>query len=379
MPMKDNQSISFKYGINSATALFGFILLTTLSGGMLYAAIVNERPYNIGGLIVKSELINIFLFVAAGLTGSLVLKVLFALILSRSDRQITLFDNRITAPVSTFSNKTRILFFNAIKSAEIQKNQGKRHLKLKHARGDLMIPEVAMDSESDFLRLCELAAKRISAARNQSASPPASGLAGSHQTPHSRSIHNPAANQYNPRAYGKSKKELLEAASFFNDTVKKLLTIDGTLHAETLVSSIARMCGSLLFRSFEFEGDLEPGMTVLSEQANVEGPKLVNLVFRTLQSLGQTVSDDTLDQNYLSSEYSHLSFKQVHDRLAVFFLRYCETADLTLKEGATAAAIASALIAHECREVLAIEKGAALAVFGLVEGTKTAPFPVRKQ
>ena len=59
-------------------------------------------------------------------------------------------------------------------------------------------------------------------------------------------------------------KTLISAASFFNDSSRKLLTIEGRLHAETLIASVSRMAGSLIYRSFGFDKAIEPGTSVLS-------------------------------------------------------------------------------------------------------------------
>lgn len=171
-------------------------------------------------------------------------------------------------------------------------------------------------------------------------------------------------------------KALLEAADFYNQTARKLLTIDGRLHAETLIASVARMAGSMMYRSFNFEQAIEPGTAVLSEQANIHGPKLMNVMFATLQQLGNKVGQENLDSEYASAKFSQLTFKESHDRLAPFFLKYCEVAPMSLHDAALGAAIATGILVHDCREVLSAEKGSAIAVYGFVEGTKTAPFPL---
>lgn len=170
-------------------------------------------------------------------------------------------------------------------------------------------------------------------------------------------------------------KALIAAADFFNQTAKKLLTIDGRLHVETLITSVARMAGSLMYRSFSIDKAIEPGTAVLSDQANVHGPKLMNVMLVTLQQLGDKVGQDNLNSEYASAKFSQLTFKESHERLAPFFLKYCEVTPMALQDAALGAAIATGIIVHDCREVLSVDKGSAIAVYGFVEGTKTAPFP----
>jgi hypothetical protein len=171
-------------------------------------------------------------------------------------------------------------------------------------------------------------------------------------------------------------KALLAAADFFNQSARQLLTIDGRLHAETLIASVARMAGSMMYRSFNFDKAIEPGTAVLSDQANIHGPKLMNVMFVTLQQLGDKVGQDSLNSEYASAKFSQLTFRESHDRLAPFFLKYCEVTPMALQDAALGAAIATGILVHDCREVLSADKGSAIAVYGFVEGTKTAPFPL---
>lgn len=169
---------------------------------------------------------------------------------------------------------------------------------------------------------------------------------------------------------------LIEAANYFNQASRARLTRNNRFHPETLILSVSRMAGSLMFRSFEIDTPLEPGTTVLSEQANVYGPKLMNLMFATLGQLGNPVGQADIDNDYASARLSPLSFKGSLERLAPLYLGYCETTSLGFHDAALGAAIATGITVHDCSQVLAAEKGCALAIYGFVEGTKTAPFPV---
>ncbi len=175
---------------------------------------------------------------------------------------------------------------------------------------------------------------------------------------------------------GTEHKVLISAADFFKQSGKRLLTVDDRLHAETLIASVARMAGSLMYRSFAFDKTIEPGTPVLSDQANLHGPKLMDLMFSTLQQLGDKVDQNSLNAEYASPKHALLSFKESHDRLAPAFLSYCRDTRLAFDDAAMGAAIATAILVHDCTVVLSADKGSAIAVYGFVEGTKTAPFPV---
>jgi len=173
----------------------------------------------------------------------------------------------------------------------------------------------------------------------------------------------------NPRTHA-------SAAHFFKESSIALLTLDGRLHAETLIASVSRMAGSLMYRSFGFDKAIEPGTPVLSEQANTHGPKLVSAMFAILKELGHTLDESNLNPEYLSPKFSLLTFKESLDRLAPTFLKYCEVTPMTVQDAAIEAAIAAGFLVHRCGQILAVDKGGAIAVYGFVEGTKTAPFPV---
>ena len=167
-------------------------------------------------------------------------------------------------------------------------------------------------------------------------------------------------------------KKLLSAAAFFNETARKLIATERGLHAETLIISVARMAGALMYRSFGFDETIKPGTTVLSDQANLHGPKLMELMLVTLRQLGHKIGEESLNAEYASGKFSQLSFQETYQRLTPFFIKYCEVAPIPFQDAALGAAIATGILIHDCREVLAVEKGAALAVYGFVEGTKTA-------
>ena len=171
-------------------------------------------------------------------------------------------------------------------------------------------------------------------------------------------------------------QDIVAAADFFAKAARSLLTTDGRLHAETLVLSVARMSGSLMYRSFGHDRSIAPGTTVLSDQARQQGPKLMQLMLATLQQLGDPVTEQGLNLAFADARHSPLSFQESLERLAPFFLKYCETAPLGYQPAAAGAAVATGMLVHDCAGVLPVRNGAALAVHGFIEGTQTAPFPV---
>jgi hypothetical protein len=127
------------------------------------------------------------------------------------------------------------------------------------------------------------------------------------------------------------------AATTFRQAAKHLLKVDERLHVDTALSSLGRMAGSMMYRTFGFKADIAPpGSPVLSDLANTEGPKLMNMMLETLRKLGHDLGDHNIDRAYLSAEHTHLSFKEAHDRLAPVFLNYCQQTKTPVIEGAYA-------------------------------------------
>ncbi len=172
----------------------------------------------------------------------------------------------------------------------------------------------------------------------------------------------------------------LNAAKIFAASAKKVLSTDDGVHIETLISSISRVAGSMMYRSFALDAsispDIKPGTHVLSEQANIYGPHMMNILLITLQKLGTPLHEGDMHPDYATAKFSQLSFQEASERLVPFFQTYCEAASMSHLEAAMAAAMAAALTIYDYRDTLAVEKGASIAVFGFVEGTKTAPYPV---
>lgn len=168
--------------------------------------------------------------------------------------------------------------------------------------------------------------------------------------------------------------ELLAAANFIVEAAQKLLADNGRLQAETLIVSVARLSGSLVFRTFNLE-PLPAGTPVLCDDANTWGPKLIEVLKATLQQRGFCPSDATIRAAAakISTSASPLGFQDSLDRLVPFVVRWSELSGLDLRQAGVAAAIASGLLVQACAEVLPVEAGVALAVAGLCEGLKTAP------
>lgn len=171
-------------------------------------------------------------------------------------------------------------------------------------------------------------------------------------------------------------KTMAEAADLLNRTMRKLVVSDKGLHAETLIASAARMSGTMLFRSFAAQqfDHLPPGTIALSDESEVHGPLLMEMMFATLKQLGHADIDERdLDGAQHTTALSKLSLPETQEILEPWFRKVQEVCNLSYREIAGSASMATALLIHDCRSVLDIQAGCAIAVYGMIESLKTVP------
>ena len=83
------------------------------------------------------------------------------------------------------------------------------------------------------------------------------------------------------------KQEQISAAQELVNKTIDLLKTDRGVHVETAVAGTARMAGTFLFRSFNFPiNSIQPGQAVLSDQANEQGPRLIQVLGGMLSHIG---------------------------------------------------------------------------------------------
>jgi hypothetical protein len=159
------------------------------------------------------------------------------------------------------------------------------------------------------------------------------------------------------------------------DLVAAKVGSNRAIHPETAISSSARLAGSLLLRSFNFQLDgLEPGNVLLSDEANEKGSMLVNTMAAFLSA-----SNVSMDQSKLGGQQDHRGQEPHLDILSALTqlqseaLNICRENGLTLEQAAQSAALATAFIVKECAPQIGAETGFNVAVFGFVEGSKTVP------
>ncbi len=165
------------------------------------------------------------------------------------------------------------------------------------------------------------------------------------------------------------------AAGQIVDLLATRLGKNRAIHPETVIASAARLSGSLLLRSFNFDlAKLEPGSIVLSAEANDKGPELLALLSSALSSRGIVLDKEKLggDQS-LRGEEPHLSFAESIVVTQDDVLRIAQENNLDLEQAAQATTLATAFIVAECSRSIGAETALNVAVYGLIEGTKTVP------
>lgn len=173
------------------------------------------------------------------------------------------------------------------------------------------------------------------------------------------------------------KKEQLDAATAFVGVAIAVLKDEHGVHAETAVAGVARMAGTFLFRSFDFPLDgIAPGQAVLSDKANVAGPPLVQLLGGVIEKLEVPVDPSKVDAGTKDAPKPSLSFLETQKKLEPEFTRIKERQGLTYPEAAEAAVVATGMLIQKTSEVLDPTAAFGLAVYGFIEGSKTAPAPV---
>jgi hypothetical protein len=169
----------------------------------------------------------------------------------------------------------------------------------------------------------------------------------------------------------------LDAANeFARETVTSFET-DNVLDAGTAIAGAARMAGTFLFRSFRLPvTNLQPGTVVLSEEANEQWPQLIQVLGGMLVHLGTSLDPAELGGAPPPEQQAKLSLLDSQRRLEPGYVGIRARHGLSLHQAAESAAAAAALLIHHYAEAFDPHLAFDLAVYGFIEGAKTAPDPV---
>jgi len=171
-----------------------------------------------------------------------------------------------------------------------------------------------------------------------------------------------------------------QAAERIAELVIATLRTERGIHAETAIASAARLGGTFLFRSFGLRTDgIKPGTAVLSDLANEHGPLLVQTLGTALGRLGVSVDQSAISKPIPPQNAPHLSVLETQAALEAPATTLAERSQLDRQGAAHACALAAAILIQKAQYVLHPDVGAAIAVYGFVEGSKTMPPPLAER
>ncbi|WP_341899928.1 hypothetical protein [Fluviicola taffensis] len=137
------------------------------------------------------------------------------------------------------------------------------------------------------------------------------------------------------------------------------------------ISASARLAGSFLFRSFNFQLDSpKPGTVMLSDEANRKGPQLVNITHAVLTNLGVPIDNSKMQND--NQQMAKTSFLDSIDLLQNHALEILNKRNLSYEQFAQSAAIATGFIIQQSGNITP-EAGFGTAIYYYIEGTKTYP------
>lgn len=145
------------------------------------------------------------------------------------------------------------------------------------------------------------------------------------------------------------------------------------VHAETAIAAAARMAGTFLLRSFGLPLEtLAPGSAVLSEQANTQGPALIDILGRVLDAMG--IAIDPKHPAALESQSApQWSLFQTQQNLDATLSAINARNELDDSQAARVGTYVTAMLVRDCARVLDPQVAFGIAVYGFVEGCKTVP------
>jgi hypothetical protein len=177
---------------------------------------------------------------------------------------------------------------------------------------------------------------------------------------------------------GTLRKEQMEAAKEFENFILNSLQSEKGIHAETAVATSARMAGTFLFRSFAFPmTGIEPGQPVFSNAANEQGPKLVAILGSLLNQIGVQLDQNQIESADEKSKPPLIELLETQKKFESGMSAIKDRLRLSYQESAESAAISTALIIKQCRQVLDPHIAFKIAIRGFVEASKTAPHPIK--
>ena len=151
-------------------------------------------------------------------------------------------------------------------------------------------------------------------------------------------------------------------------------------HAATLLRAMAWLAGTSLYRSFGFPNDLPPGSPVLSDQSNEEGMKLLKAFMFLIDRNGIKLKPDEFTADIPVEHQPRKDILQVQNQFQSQYNGIMKEHGFDYLEGGKTGAVACArLVRLHCQDRKDMEPKVAASIvsMGFVEGSKTAPAPLK--
>ena len=173
------------------------------------------------------------------------------------------------------------------------------------------------------------------------------------------------------------KKRYDAALEFAAALQERTPLVGGKPHAGTVLAVPARLAGSSLFRSLNYDDkEIKPGMVVLSEDVNGAWPQLMNQFAFYCKQNGMDVMSRPMVTEFPEANKPLMSLEQVLAKYQDQYHAIMKKHGLDYLQGAWAGMIvASIVFEYQCKKAQDIDPfvAAGIVAMGVVEGAKTAP------
>jgi hypothetical protein len=154
------------------------------------------------------------------------------------------------------------------------------------------------------------------------------------------------------------------------------------VHPGTVLSAAAWLAGTSLYRSFGYTQNPEPGTVMLSEKANQEFPKLLDLFTYYMFQSGTHIKPEQFILQIPEAFKPQKTILQIQEAHQDEYNAIMKKHNLNYPDGARAGVIVcSMLFNYHCvkRQDIDPRLGAGILSMGIVTGAKTVPVPLKPE
>ncbi len=173
------------------------------------------------------------------------------------------------------------------------------------------------------------------------------------------------------------KKRYEAAMEFLKSFQERMPLVNGKPHAGTVLAVAARLAGTSLYRSLNYQKDLAPGTVVLSEEVNQAWPPLMNLFAFYCKKNGMDVLAKPLVTTFPEKDKPRMSVDEVLKAYQDQYNEIMQRYGLDYLNAARAGMVICSIVFKYHTDAKDIDPYVATGIvaMGVVEGAKTAPPP----